>query len=176
VIAGCTVQGRAFTIREAADAAAAVCNLGLENWPPQWSGRSLIAAFQAGWTLLHHDVCLRAAHALDASLETLEKGDGLDRETWLQVDSLRGALARHAADGEPWRIGGALDVLIALDAMSWAAMRALLDECPVLPAAITAAGTGARRVDPAQFAFIASNRDIDAIREFLDCLTARLSS
>jgi hypothetical protein len=173
MIAACTIQGRAFTIREAADAAAATCNLGLENWPPQWRSQSLIAAFQTGWTLLHRDVCLHAANAL---VESLEKIDGLDRETWLQVETLRRALARHAADGEPWRIGDTLDVLVVLDAAAWAALRALLDECPVLHAAVTAAGTGAHRVDPAQFEFISCNSEIEAVRAFLGSLPERLSS
>jgi hypothetical protein len=36
ILAGCSIQARAFTVQEASDAAAAVCNLGLENWPPHW--------------------------------------------------------------------------------------------------------------------------------------------
>jgi len=32
IMAGCSLQGRAFATQEAWDAAAAVCNLGLENW------------------------------------------------------------------------------------------------------------------------------------------------
>src|SRR5206468_5653085 len=31
-IAGCSLQGRPFTSREASDAAMAICNLGLESW------------------------------------------------------------------------------------------------------------------------------------------------
>lgn len=172
VIAGCTIQGRAFTIREAADAAAAICNLGLENWPPVWAAAGLVAAFQVGWTLLHRNVCLQAANAL---VESLERIDGLDRETWLQVETLRRVLAHHAADGEPWRTGDTLDVLVALDAVSWVALRALLEECPVLHAAVTAARAGVRRVDPAQFEFISCNSEIDAVRVFLNSLPERLS-
>src|SRR5207237_9629511 len=36
LVAGCSLQDRPFTEREAADAAVAVCNLGLENWPRRW--------------------------------------------------------------------------------------------------------------------------------------------
>src|SRR5262249_4430128 len=36
ITAGCPLQGRPFTAHEAWDAAVAVCNLGLENWPPRW--------------------------------------------------------------------------------------------------------------------------------------------
>ena len=33
LMAGCSIQSRPFTAPEAWDAAIAVCNLGLENWP-----------------------------------------------------------------------------------------------------------------------------------------------
>src|SRR4029077_20859913 len=36
ILAGCSIQARPFTALEASDAAVAVCNLGLEHWPPQW--------------------------------------------------------------------------------------------------------------------------------------------
>ena len=36
IMAGCSIQARPFTAQEASDAAVAVCNLGLENWPPHW--------------------------------------------------------------------------------------------------------------------------------------------
>ena len=36
IAAGCSVQARPLSAEEAWDAATAVCNLGLENWPPQW--------------------------------------------------------------------------------------------------------------------------------------------
>jgi hypothetical protein len=32
-MAGCSIQARPFTAQEASDAAVAVCNLGLKNWP-----------------------------------------------------------------------------------------------------------------------------------------------
>lgn len=36
LLAGCSVQSRPFTAREASDAAAGICNLGLEYWPARW--------------------------------------------------------------------------------------------------------------------------------------------
>src|SRR6266436_5110767 len=36
IVAGCSIQARPFTVREASDAVAAICNLGLENWPARW--------------------------------------------------------------------------------------------------------------------------------------------
>ena len=77
LIAGCSIQGRPFTTQEASDAAVAVCNLGLENWPPHWSpgevedcpidflvDHDLVTVFQVGWTVLHKDVGMYAAEQL----------------------------------------------------------------------------------------------------------------
>ena len=36
LMAGCALQRRPFELPEASEAVAAVCNLGLEHWPPQW--------------------------------------------------------------------------------------------------------------------------------------------
>ena len=38
LLAGCSVQSRPFTPQEASDAAAGICNLGLEYWPARWPG------------------------------------------------------------------------------------------------------------------------------------------
>ena len=84
IAAGCSIQSRPFTLQEASDAAVAVCNLGLQNWPSRWlpagatspvsshnSGtalpddllvrQDLIGVFQAGWTVLYEEVCMYAA-------------------------------------------------------------------------------------------------------------------
>ena len=39
LMAGCSVQSRAFTAQEASDAAVGICNLGLEHWPARWPAR-----------------------------------------------------------------------------------------------------------------------------------------
>ena len=68
LVAGCSIQGRPFTPREASEAAAAICNLGLENWPPHWNEMDLVTAFQVGWTVLHRDVSiLRCGAAIRSS-------------------------------------------------------------------------------------------------------------
>ena len=36
LLAGCSVQSRPFTPQEASDAAAGICNLGLDSWPAGW--------------------------------------------------------------------------------------------------------------------------------------------
>ena len=172
IAAGCLIQGRAFTIHEAADAAAAIGNLGLENWPPHWPDRDLIPAFQVGWTILHREVCLSAAQSLIGVLTTTS---GSDRETHLRLEGLRRALVRHLDAGEPWRAGEAFDALILLDAPSWAAMRALIDECPVMHDALRAMHTGGRAIDPVRFEFISDNGQIAVVRQFLASLPSRLA-
>src|SRR5260370_6593421 len=82
LLAGCSVQSRPFTPQEASDAAACICNLGLEHWPARWPGATpqdassprgldtamppdaflvahhLVTAFEVGWAVLYKDVSL----------------------------------------------------------------------------------------------------------------------
>src|SRR6185295_9146047 len=71
IVAGCSIQARPFTAQEASDAAAAICNLGLENFasttpaPDDFLiGHDLIDVFQIGWTVLHEHVCMYTAEQL----------------------------------------------------------------------------------------------------------------
>ena len=64
LIAGCSIQSRPFTAKEAADAAVAVCNLGIEksSLPDDYLvGHDLIGVFQIGWTALYEEVGMYAA-------------------------------------------------------------------------------------------------------------------
>ena len=171
LIAGCSVQTRAFTPQEASDAAAAICNLGLENWPRRWPDRDLTTAFQVGWTVLHRDVCLFTANRLIAIVAGVQC---TDRDIQLRLNMLRRELKQHVRDGAPWRARDALEVIVMLDALSWAALSALIDECPVLHAAVGAPQRRSLAVDPADFEFIARNDQIAAIHEFLKSLPSRL--
>ena len=113
------IQARAFTPQEASDAAAAICNLGLENWPQRWPDRDLITAFQVGWTVLHRDVCLFTAKRLIAVVAGIQC---TDRDIQLRLNALRRELKQHVRDRAPWRARNALDVIVMLDALSWAAL------------------------------------------------------
>jgi hypothetical protein len=172
IVAGCSVQGRPFTIREASDCAVRVCNLGLENWPPHWSERDLIAAFQVGWTILHRDVCLYAAERL---IDVLAAVRCSDRDVQLRLDGLRRKLIQHRGNRDPWHVGDALDAILILDAPCWAALRGLIDECPVIHAALRASRQGCRTINPADFEFISENTQIAAVREFLTALPTILA-
>ncbi len=161
--AACTLQDRPLTSREACDAAAATCNLGLENWPRQWLAASddasgsgvgpttlpddslvaqdLITVFQVGWRVLRQHVSLYAAARL---LDTLTALRSTDREIQFGLLRLRNELTTHWRAGTPWRAGRTLDVLAMLDMPAWAALLGLIGELPVLLANVVGAGAPAR--------------------------------
>jgi hypothetical protein len=170
MISGASLQGRAFTVQEAADAALAVCNLGLENWAGRWGDRNLVAVFQVGWSVLHRDVSMFAAERLvDITAELRITS----RDVQLRLAGLRRALKQHLRDRTPWLAREALDVILMLDASSWAALRGLFDECPVLHQSIVAAAPR-HAIDPAAFEFIARNSQIAAVHAFLESLADTL--
>lgn len=172
IVAGCSIQGRPFTAREAGDGAVAVCNLGLENWPTHWSDPDLVTAFQVGWTVLHRDVGMYVAQHLIGVLVEIRCSD---RDIQFQLDGLRRELAQGLGNREPWRARDALDVILMLDAPSWAALVALIDECPVIHAALDAPRERRRKIHPTDFAFISQNSQIAAVREFMASLPAALT-
>ena len=134
IAAGCSIQARPFEPQEASNAAAAICNLGLEAWPRHWNDCDLVAAFQVGWTVLHRDVSMYAAERLIAVIAELRCSD---RDIQMRLHGLRRELMQSVRDATPWRARNALDVIVMLDAPCWAALVALTDECPVLHAAIS---------------------------------------
>ncbi len=172
LLAGCHIQGRGFSPSEASAAATAVCNLGLEHWPGNWNTKDLVTAFQIGWQLLRRDVCLRTATRL---VELLRHVHVHDRDLDVQLSDLRRKLAHAITLGMPWQVRDSLDVLLQLDATSWAGVVALLDECPVLTAAVRCSAT-TRTIDLQDFAFISSRRDIAVAERFVDRLPAMLQS
>ena len=72
-----------------------------------------------------------------------------------------------------------MDSLLALftDPGAWAALVALLDECPVMLANVAATG-GQRplRVQPTEFRFIAEAKHLAAVRDFLQSLPDSLTA
>ncbi len=178
-MAGCAVQGRPLTAQEASDAVVAVCNLGIENWPLQWSNvksmsddflvnHDLVTVFQVGWTVLHKDVCLYAAERL---LEILAHLRWDDRDIQTGLTTLRMRLSKCCRAGMPWRARDALDVIAMLDMLAWTALLGLIAECPVLPAALSAwQDPRTHSVSASAFDFISENRQITAIRDFIHSL------
>lgn len=172
LMAGCSIQARAFTSQEASDAALAICNLGLENWPRRWPDCDLITAFQVGWTVLHRDVCMFTAERL---IDIVADIQCTDRDIRLRLNGLRRELTQHVGNRTPWHARSALDVIVMLDAPSWAALCALIDECPVMHAAVGASQRRCRTINAADFEFIAENSQIAAVRRFLELLPSALT-
>lgn len=180
--------------REAWDAALAVCNLGLENWPSRWlqrkghdgptvvepgaalpddflAGHNLVTVFQVGWTVLHDDVSMYAA---DRLIRVLTRLRCRDREIQAGLDARRIEMARHWQAGAPWRARNALDVIAILDMPAWAALLGLIAECPVIHAGIGALRSRMRSVSASAFEFISENSHIAIAREFMQSLPAIL--
>jgi hypothetical protein len=150
LLAGASQQGRAFRPVEAAEAALALCNLGLERalgaavlrrskgerrlCASGWLHRhDLITAFRAGLHIAHHELALAASRALRSRLErSAGRLPGSARAR--QFATLAATLAKDAACDEPWRSAQCLDALEGvLVSATVLAFRALLEECPMLP-------------------------------------------
>jgi len=170
LVAGCRLQSRAFTPREASEAAAATCSLGLQRQPAPPGvdylvGHDLIGIFEDGWTALHREVSVFVGEGLLAALRGVRIGES---ETLAGLHELQRSLETHLASGTPWLAGDALEVLAVLDTPAWSGLLGLLSECPIITDAVVAIverRTG--RVDPGAFAFVATNADIDVVRAFM---------
>jgi uncharacterized protein DUF6178 len=204
LLAGCSVQSRPFTPQEASDAAAGICNLGLEHWPAGWPSvtspgassphphdratatppdtfppdsflidHDLVTAFEVGWSVLHQDVSLFVAEQLISTLDNLHC---VDRDIQRGLVTLRRKLVKQRDAGTPWLARNAADVLAMLDMTAWISVLGLLDECPVLPAALTANLEGrTTTVSPTAFDFISTPAQIGDIRIFMRKLPDVLS-
>ena len=74
----------------------------------------------------------------------------------------------HRDAGTPWLAREATEVLAMLDTPASVAVHGLLDECPVLPAAVPALLDGsAKSVSATQFEFIASTAQIRLVHTFM---------
>ena len=197
LVAGSSVQSRPFTPQEASDAAACICNLGLECWATRWPGaishgassprrldtamppdaflvdHDLVTAFEVGWSVLYQDVSLFVA---DQLLSTLADLRCVDADTRHGLRALRHKLVEQREAGTPWLARDAADVLAMLDMTAWISVLGLLDECPILPAALTAVlERRTTSVSPTAFEFISTTAQIGDIRLFMRALPGVLS-
>jgi hypothetical protein len=197
LMAGCSIQSRSFTPQEASDAAIGICNLGLEHWPARWPGdetcdasstpdfaatlpdaflvtHDLVTAFEVGWAVLHEDVSMFVAEHL---IGTLTDVRCVDPDIQAGLNALRRELMGQRDAGTPWRARHALDVIAMLDMPAWASLVGLLDECPVLPAALTATLEGRiGAVSATAFELISTTGQIAEVRAFMGKLLDALGS
>ncbi len=185
LVAGCSIQSRSFTPQEASDAAAGVCNLGLEHWPARWPDshatldadldvalpdtflidHDLVSAFEVGWAVLHENVSMFVAGQLLHALPHLRCSDAHIQEG---LKTLRIKLRKQRDAGTPWHAREALDVIAMLDMPAWAGVNGLLDECPVIPAALTATLEGRiGAISATEFEFISTRNQLGRVREFM---------
>jgi hypothetical protein len=191
LVAGCSIQSRSFTPQEALNAAAGICNLGLEHWSARspkpvapatadetlpdtfLTDHDLVSAFEVGWAVLHEDVSMFAAERLGFVLSNVRCSDPDIQEG---LDSLQIELTKQCEAGTPWQARDALEVIAMLDMPAWISVLGLLAECPVIPAALTATlegRTGA--VSATEFEFISTRSQLGRVREFMARLTDILS-
>lgn len=175
MVAGCTIQSRAFAPREASEAAIAVCNLGLESMPDLADDylrrQDLIGVFQIGWKTLYEEAALYAAGQL---IDTLTRFRITDREIQADLNFLRVEMMTQCRAGTPWRARCGLETIAMLDAPAWAALTALIDECPVRHAAVQAGESRAHRVEVSSFEWISDGSDLAAIRRSMQALPETL--
>jgi hypothetical protein len=177
LLAGSSVQSRPFTPQEASDAAACICNLGLECMPAPPDAflvdHDLVTAFEVGWWALYRDVSLFVADQLVSTLADLHC---VDADIRRDVRALRLKLEKQREAGTPWLARDAADVLAMLDMTAWISVLGLLDECPILPAALTAVlERRTTLVSPTAFEFISTTDQIGDIRLFMRTLPGVLS-
>jgi hypothetical protein len=98
-----------------------------------------------------------------------------DRDIEVGLRGLKRTLKQSVRDASPWRARDALDVIMTLDAPSWAALVALTGECPVLHAAVMASNRLSRSVSPTDYEFISQRSQITVVRHFMDSLATRLT-
>jgi hypothetical protein len=188
--AGCSIQSRPFTPGEATDAAACICNLGLECWPARWPAllhvatvsprldspvpdaflldHDLIAAFAVGWSVLYEDVSLFVTDRLISAIAELR---GLDADTDRDMRTLSRALASARAAGAPWTARDAAEALAMFDMTGWISVIGLLDECPNIPAALRAMLDGrTSSVSATAFDFFSTTAEIGDVRVFMRML------
>jgi hypothetical protein len=173
LLVGSSVQSRTFTPREASDAAACICNLGLECWPAPppdafFVDHDLVTVFEAGWSVLYRDVSLFVTDQLIGTLADLRC---VDAGTQHELRTLRRTLVKQREAGTPWLARDAADVLATLDMSAWASVLGLLDECPILPEALTAVlERRTTSVSPTAFEFISTSAQIDDLQAFAGML------
>ena len=117
---------------------------------------------------MHEHVSLFVAEHLTRALSELRC---VDEETQRGLHALQRELVKQRGTGTPGRARDALDVIAVLDLTAWVSLLGLLDDCPVLPAALRAILDGrTRAVSATEFEFISTIGQTREIRVFAERL------
>lgn len=132
----------------------------------------LVTTFEAGWSVLYRDVSLFVTDELISTLVDLR---GVDADRVGLLSFIR-KLEKERDAGTPWLARDAADVLAMLDLTAWISVLGLLDECPILPEALSAVlERRTTSVCPTAFEFISTTAQIGDIRVFMRTLPGVLS-
>jgi hypothetical protein len=124
--------------------------------------------FPIGWTALYEEVGMYAAKSL---INMAGRMRCADDDIQSDLNMLRLAMLKQVQAGTPWIAESSLDVIAILDQPAWAALVALVAECPVIHGALTASlEPHTQVIDAHAFTFIAGNADIAMVRDFMGLL------
>jgi hypothetical protein len=169
------MEGRNLRPLEAARAAVAACNLGLEHLlqakPAQGTAVAVLEResadklFPIGWQLLTKDVVLPAARAFE-SLLAAKAGAENNRERPQRIEGANRTLHAAVLAGKPWLALGKLAALEGdMEAATLTTLLALIDECPSLRGALD---SGTSATEPAAGPrFIATSQQLRLVQTFL---------
>lgn len=190
LMAGCSIDDRKFRPFEAADAALATSNLGLEHIV---TGRiskkklaeilentSVVKLFRLGWNILHREVGLKAVEGLLSYIKNDRKQhnntnkrnidgvgsvDDLVEEGFLDLFK---DLKEAVSDKRPWQVKKNLDVLeVKYDRNVARMFRIFLDECP---ATIKNLSKIKESKELCEREFVSRKKQIEEIHAFLDSI------
>lgn len=180
LLAGVSHAGRSLRPVEAAEAAVALCNVGLERAlgpaarapgaaqrAATWLQRhDLVMAFRVGVHVAHHDLALAASRVLGSRLRrgAQRAGDSAKGRLFAKLAS---ELEADAAQDAPWRSAERLSALEGiLVPATLATFVGLLDACPVLPPAMPETLV---RQSATTGRFVATDRQVAVIATALLC-------
>jgi len=170
LVAGCSYSDRTFRPGEAAEAALATTNLGMEyllneRFEPEslvrfLSEHHMVKLFRVGWWILFREVSIHTAQAICAKLPNVPISDSWVKQ---QIEEVITALKSGMAKGSPWSARDALGVLeCVFDQSLVHTLKQLLNECPSVTASIL------DRESPVEDEFISDRSQIEKVHRFLE--------
>jgi hypothetical protein len=175
LVTGCSIEGRGLRPLEAAHAAMAACNLGIERLlqdePSRTTavdvleGENADKLFRIGWQLLTKQVVLPAARAIEKMLVEMVRQE-TDRERIKDLEKANRALHAAIATGKPWTARAKLTALEGeIEDATVVTLLALIDECPSLRARL--ASSANEHEATTELRFISTAKQLDAVQMFL---------
>ena len=175
--AGCALDGRSMRPLEAAHAAVATCNLGIEHLLQDGPARATAATvlrhesvdklFRVGWRLLAQDVQLPAARALEKLLAR-QASRGIDGERTRRLEQAKRTLHAAVAAEKPWTALGKLTGLQGhIDAATFATLLALMSECPTLRGELAAQARDKQEDATQEIQFISTGQQLRSVQAFV---------